>query len=155
MSSRPVLKATQPPIQWVPSTLSSGVKRPGREADHSPPASVEVKKTWLYTSTPPYVFMTLPDNVLRMRRLSLFLVNNNLSSSWFSLELFRCRAFVSRIRYYSKGGAQYPEQNGRNWQLRWNSRHSAVVPLFLCKNDCCNSLAFWLNYFVSFPVNNS
>jgi hypothetical protein len=33
------------------------VKRPGREADHSPPASAEIKKTWIYTSTPPYVFM--------------------------------------------------------------------------------------------------
>jgi hypothetical protein len=37
--------------------LSPGVKRPGREADHSPPTSAEVNKTWIYTSTPPYVFM--------------------------------------------------------------------------------------------------
>jgi hypothetical protein len=29
----------------------------GDEADHSPPTSAEVKKTWMYTSTPPYVFM--------------------------------------------------------------------------------------------------
>jgi hypothetical protein len=35
----------------------SGAKRPGREADHSHPTSVEVKNTWIYTSTPPYVFM--------------------------------------------------------------------------------------------------
>jgi hypothetical protein len=56
-SSRPVLGPTQPPIQWVPGTLFPGVKRPGLEADHSPPASAEVKKTWLYTSTPPYAFM--------------------------------------------------------------------------------------------------
>jgi hypothetical protein len=35
--------ATQPPIQWVPGAISSGVKRQGREADHSPPSSVEVK----------------------------------------------------------------------------------------------------------------
>jgi hypothetical protein len=34
-----------------------GVKRPGREADHSPPASAEVKKMWTYASTPPYTFM--------------------------------------------------------------------------------------------------
>jgi hypothetical protein len=27
------------------------------EADHSPPTSAEVKKTWLYTSTPPNIFM--------------------------------------------------------------------------------------------------
>jgi hypothetical protein len=34
-----------------------GVKRHGRAADHSPPTSAEVKKMWIYTSTPPYVFM--------------------------------------------------------------------------------------------------
>jgi len=28
----------------VPGTLSLGVKRPGREADHSPPSSAEVKE---------------------------------------------------------------------------------------------------------------
>jgi hypothetical protein len=30
---------TQPPIQWVPWVLSLGVKRPGREANHSSPSS--------------------------------------------------------------------------------------------------------------------
>jgi hypothetical protein len=35
---------TQPPIQWWPGTLSLAVKRPGREADHSPPTSAEVKE---------------------------------------------------------------------------------------------------------------
>jgi hypothetical protein len=35
----------------------SGIKRPGCDADHSPPASAEVKKIWIYTSTPPYAFM--------------------------------------------------------------------------------------------------
>jgi hypothetical protein len=48
---------TQPPIQWVPGALSLGVKRQGRESDHSPPTSAEVKKMWIYTSTSPYVFM--------------------------------------------------------------------------------------------------
>jgi hypothetical protein len=33
------------------------VKRPGREADYSPPTSAEVKNAWSYTSTPQYVFM--------------------------------------------------------------------------------------------------
>jgi hypothetical protein len=44
IASRPALGPTQPPIQWVPGTLSQGVKRLGREADHSPPAIAEVKK---------------------------------------------------------------------------------------------------------------
>jgi hypothetical protein len=38
------LGSTQPPIKWVPGVLSLGVKRPGREADHSPPASAEVEE---------------------------------------------------------------------------------------------------------------
>jgi hypothetical protein len=60
MSSRQVLGPTQPPIQWVPGALSSEVKRPEREADHSPSTSVEVKKTWMYTYTytPPYATST-------------------------------------------------------------------------------------------------
>jgi hypothetical protein len=42
---------TQPPIQ------SLGVKEPGCQANHSVPPSAEVKKTWIYTFTPLYVFM--------------------------------------------------------------------------------------------------
>jgi hypothetical protein len=57
--SRPALRPTQPPIQWVPGTLSPELKWPGREADHSPPTNAEVQKTWAYTSTPPYVLMAL------------------------------------------------------------------------------------------------
>jgi hypothetical protein len=34
-----------------------GVKRQEREVDHSPPTSAEVKKIWIYASTPLYVFM--------------------------------------------------------------------------------------------------
>jgi hypothetical protein len=57
MSSRPALGSTQPPIQWIKGSLSPGLKGPGREADHSPPASAEVKKIWIYISNPPYAFM--------------------------------------------------------------------------------------------------
>jgi hypothetical protein len=43
-ASRTDLWPTQPPIQWVPEALSLGAKRPGREADHSPPSSAEAKE---------------------------------------------------------------------------------------------------------------
>jgi hypothetical protein len=56
-ASRTALGTTKPPIQWVPGALSLGVKRPGREADHSPPSSAEVKNAWSCISTPQYVFM--------------------------------------------------------------------------------------------------
>jgi hypothetical protein len=56
-ASRTAQEPTQPPIQWVPRALSLGIKRPGREADHSPPSSAEVKDGWSYTAIPQYVFM--------------------------------------------------------------------------------------------------
>jgi len=56
-SSTSCLMTTQPSIQWVPGALSLGVKWPGREADHTPQSSAEVKNAWSYTSTPQYVFM--------------------------------------------------------------------------------------------------
>jgi hypothetical protein len=43
-ASRTALGPTQPPIQWVPGAPSLGVKQPGREADHSPPSSAEIKE---------------------------------------------------------------------------------------------------------------
>jgi hypothetical protein len=43
-ASRTALVPTQPPIQRVTGALSLELKRPGREADHSPPSSAEVKE---------------------------------------------------------------------------------------------------------------
>jgi hypothetical protein len=43
VSSRPALR----PTQCVP----------GREANHSPPTSAELKKTWIYEFTPSYMFV--------------------------------------------------------------------------------------------------
>jgi hypothetical protein len=43
-ASHLALGPTQLPLQWVPGALSSGVKRPGgREYDHSPQSSAEVR----------------------------------------------------------------------------------------------------------------
>jgi hypothetical protein len=50
-------RAHQPPIQWVPGALSLGVKRPGREANQSPPSSAEVKYEWALPPLPLYPFM--------------------------------------------------------------------------------------------------
>jgi hypothetical protein len=43
-ASRTALRTTQPPMQWVTGALSLGVMRPGRETDHSPPPSADVKE---------------------------------------------------------------------------------------------------------------
>jgi hypothetical protein len=39
-------------VQWVPSALSPGVRRPGRATHHSPPSSSEIKNAWSYAFTP-------------------------------------------------------------------------------------------------------
>jgi hypothetical protein len=72
-SSRPALGPTQPPIQWVPGARSPGVKREGREADYSPPINAEVKKTWVYTSTPPIRLHSVVLNYLSTGTALLFL----------------------------------------------------------------------------------
>jgi hypothetical protein len=52
-ASRAALGPTLPPIQRVPGSLSLGVKWPGRETNHSPPFSAEVKKRMeLYFHSP-------------------------------------------------------------------------------------------------------
>jgi len=65
--------------------LSLGIKRPGREADHSPPSSAEDKNAWSYTSSPS---IRLHGVVLSEEKvqgqLYLFHVNNNevLRNDW-------------------------------------------------------------------------
>jgi hypothetical protein len=48
-----------PPASYSMSNGGSfpAVQMPGREANHSPPISAEVKNTWIYTSTHIYAFV--------------------------------------------------------------------------------------------------
>jgi hypothetical protein len=57
VTSRPALGPTQSAIQWVPRAVFLVLKRPGREADHSPTSGAEVKNAWRCTSTSQYAFM--------------------------------------------------------------------------------------------------
>jgi hypothetical protein len=68
---RPALWPTQPPIQWVPETPSAGVKRPGREDDHSFPSTSEVKNAWSYTSTPTHLQVYLQPQFTNFIKQSL------------------------------------------------------------------------------------
>jgi hypothetical protein len=69
-SSRPAPGHTHTPIQWVPRAISPGVKRPGREADHSVPSSAEVDNC---RAPPPLLHMSL--------KLSLCLISYALCTS--------------------------------------------------------------------------
>jgi hypothetical protein len=60
---------TQPPVQWARGVLFPGVKRQGREADHLPPSSAEVKNGG---AVPPLPHMPSWYNVkLNKRRMTL------------------------------------------------------------------------------------
>jgi hypothetical protein len=85
----------QPGMQWKPGPLSPVVKRPGHEADHSPPSSNEVKNVWSYISVVQYSFMAWysdkrapgqPCHALRINR-AMFV-----SFSRFAVKLVQSRA---------------------------------------------------------------
>jgi hypothetical protein len=61
VGSRIICYPRSPDRLWGPHNLQSNgyrrLFRRGHEADHSPPASAEVKKMWNYTFTHPYAFM--------------------------------------------------------------------------------------------------
>jgi hypothetical protein len=44
-----------PPVRWVPGAFSPGIKWIGREANHSPPPSTEIKNACKYTRVYPKV----------------------------------------------------------------------------------------------------
>jgi hypothetical protein len=56
------LSSPKRPDRLLPNTYRgfyTRLKYLGREANHSPLSSFEVKNEWSYTSTPPYAFMAL------------------------------------------------------------------------------------------------
>jgi hypothetical protein len=89
-----------PLIQYVPGALSVGIKRPGREADHSPPSSADVKNAWSYTSTPQYAFMAWC-SVKTQGQLHLYLYVSNPMSMHPHMyaERIHFTAVVSTCRY--------------------------------------------------------
>jgi hypothetical protein len=51
-ASRPALRPTQPPMQWLLGALSLGIKQQGWEVDHAPQSITEVKIAELQYSLP-------------------------------------------------------------------------------------------------------
>jgi hypothetical protein len=90
-ASKQALGLTQPPIQWVPGDLSLEVKRPGRQADQSPPSSADVKNAWNYASPPPIHFhgVVLSYKKIAQRQLYFYLNIRNGVPKTYVLLLFK------------------------------------------------------------------
>jgi hypothetical protein len=95
----------RPDLLWNPPSLvykGTGIKRPGREADHS---SAEVKRTWIYTSTPPISLYGLVLNVLsKGTTLSSRIVStrpplwSSGQSSWLQIQIPGATRFSEKSR---------------------------------------------------------
>jgi hypothetical protein len=142
-ASRTALEPTHPPIQWVRGAISLGVKRPGREADQSPPSSAEVKNAWSYTSTPP---IRLHGVLLRKKkstgtnllqpilqwRLSIPLAVNVYFSTSFFVVLYSQRSVTDRSTSLWTGSG---EINITSSPTRFCSTTPCMVPLPLRGGD--------------------
>jgi hypothetical protein len=58
-ASRPALGHTHPSLYWVLVSVSAGVKRSGREAEHYFPSSAEIKNVDLYFHSPICLHVTM------------------------------------------------------------------------------------------------
>jgi hypothetical protein len=67
--SKAVLGTIHPPVQWIQGGwVGVGVvKRPVRDADHSPPFSAPIKNEWSLTSTRLYAYMAFALTALLLR----------------------------------------------------------------------------------------
>jgi hypothetical protein len=97
---KPALGPKQLHIHWVPS-----VKWQGRDYDHSPPCSAEVRNAWSYTSTSLYVSMLwcLIKHRTKLHGVALGEVQGHIHLFPFQrgINIF-CLYFVKHMRVYPK-----------------------------------------------------
>jgi hypothetical protein len=161
-ASRTALGPTQPPIQWVPGALSLGVKRPGREADHSPPSSVEIKEWMELYLHSPYT-SSLGGAQLKKHRDN-FIFTFYMLRSWFeyrtspSGEIHRFPVSPSELPLSSPHLLSYFSP------IRWYTRALETATFKLCKDQQIRSHErefsdflsknFILTHFVCTDLNN-
>jgi hypothetical protein len=97
MSSRPVFGSTQPLNQWVPGALSPEVKRPGREAAHSPPVSAKVKENVdLYIHSPIRLYGVVFKVVKHRNNFTFQTYPSSFQTSDSKLEILTCNVVMVR-----------------------------------------------------------
>jgi len=72
-TSRPALRPTQTPIRQASATLSTGIKRAGREAIHSSLSNIEIKNEWKNNYTPPIYLHSLDRGLFYILKVQLSL----------------------------------------------------------------------------------
>jgi hypothetical protein len=135
-ASKPALGLTHPPIQFVPRALTRGIKRPEREGHNSIPSSVEVKNAWRYTSTSPYVFMTLYLIKYRVCVLKVeCLVKHRGNFTFYSYQIADCPKYSESVKDEDTGSLATRRANGIN------SRHTEM-PFWAPVDDICHYCPF-------------
>ena len=103
--SRHALRPTQPPILWVPETLSPRVKQPERDTDQSPPCSAKIKNVWIYACMSTYAFLdcTVTD------------IDRTLYSNMSTSVLQSCLTlYLAQFRKEDKSVSSDPHSEGRS-----------------------------------------
>jgi hypothetical protein len=121
---KPTLETTQHPVEWGAGTLSSGIKRPKREANQSRPSFSEDKNERTYTSTPPHAFMACTQTILI---LSFTRITRNKGT---------CRCALRSEWWYLNPLLQYVAAG--LWQQWLLARMTAAMIRKTCSNE------YWL-----------
>jgi len=160
---------TRPLIQWVPVTLSTGVKWPGRKADLSPPSNAEVKNAWSYAYTPSYVFMAwllVKHRDYFTFRVTLFLWVRNIwynrhriNHCDFCCEICMVKCYVCLYYCLQSVVLRSPKMHHNQWQVFLIVRCSGLFTNIVFHVEfltfCCQNCILHRNWFGYNPRWNS
>jgi hypothetical protein len=136
ISSRPAQGPKQPHIQWVLGILSLEARQQMHKADHSPPTSAMSKKTWIYTSTPPYVFMEQCFILLVIWEFCVLQLNA-------VLHIFRSKKIIHLFNQIQHTGSTIScPLLGKATGLCWGSVYTTVTVTY--------TVTAWYSLFISF-----
>jgi hypothetical protein len=132
-ASRTALGPTQPPIQWLPEALSLGIKRTGREADHSPPSIAEVKE-WVELYLHPQYAFTAWCSVKAQGELYLYLVYFYYRHCTYTFKLFVTSCVYKWVHRRHNRHIHFPNIDVFQQKKNWYYFH--ITLLFQNPNNC-------------------
>jgi hypothetical protein len=163
ITPRQVLEPTQPPIQWMLGAASPGVERQGREADHSPPSSAEVKNVKNDGAIPPFSLRlhgVVPNYVIKYRDnfiffifLAVYYINSvenfamagSTSRSYSASNFFVNMSLVCYTRYTTFNSRRNLLSMYQLCGLKWQYRSKPLPGRFAVQ------ISAWTRVFLSIP----